>query len=164
VKCWGDVLLGNGEIAYGSSPIDVLTPIDLAAGYYTFSTAIAGTGTGSLAGSTGNSNYLGGTKITLVATPATGSTFAGWTPATCIDGFALTANTVCTATFNVGSGTGTAVPSENCAASYDLVSGRLVIPCVTVTTGTQVSNYSVELQQREGVFTFDLDLNKVIQK
>lgn len=41
------------------------------------------------------------TSVTLTASPADGSTFAGWTPPSCGSPFTLTADTTCTATFNL---------------------------------------------------------------
>jgi len=67
--------------------------------FYTFSTATAGTGRGGVTGSTANGSYKSGTTITLAATPATNSVFASWTPATCVNGMTLSADTTCTATF-----------------------------------------------------------------
>jgi PKD repeat protein len=59
--------------------------------------------------------------------------------------------------------------SGNCMANYVPASGRLTIPCVTVPVtlpfgGSQVQNYTVEMQQRAGAFVFDLDLNTVKQQ
>jgi len=48
--------------------------------------------------------YFSGTPITLTATPAAGSVFAGWSNPSC-GAFNITANTSCTATFNTSSTT-----------------------------------------------------------
>ncbi len=67
---------------------------------YRFTAATTGTGSGSVTGTTASGNYTAGTNIKLVATADSGSTFMGWQPvATCVDGFALAADTTCTATF-----------------------------------------------------------------
>jgi hypothetical protein len=60
-------------------------------------------------------------------------------------------------------------PASDCTANYTPDNGRLIIPCVTVPVilpfgGAQTLNYSVEMQQQSGSFTFDLDLNKIVQK
>jgi hypothetical protein len=63
----------------------------------------------------------------------------------------------------------TTTPAGNCTANYVPASGRLTIPCVAVPVtlpfgGSQVQNYTVEMQQRAGAFVFDLDLNTVKQQ
>ena len=90
---------------------------------YSFATATTGTGNGNVTGSTANGTYSQGTNITLVATPDADSTFDGWAPASCVDGFSLEADTTCTATFTLktyaitefvdppGSGTLTCTPN-----------------------------------------------------
>lgn len=60
-------------------------------------------------------------------------------------------------------------PASDCTANYDPASGRVTIPCIAVPVtlpfgGAQTLNYSVEMQQQTGSFTFDLDLNKIVQK
>ena len=68
-----------------------------------FATATAGTGSGNTTGSTANGTYDYNTVITLVATADPGSTFSGWSPAACVDGFSLQADTDCTANFSLNS-------------------------------------------------------------
>ncbi len=58
--------------------------------------------------------------------------------------------------------------NDNCTASYDYVTGRVIIPCIAVPVVSpfgvkQIQNYQVEMQQRFGSFVFDLDVNKIIQ-
>ena len=65
---------------------------------YTLTLAKAGTGTGTVSG---GGSYAAGATVNLTATPASGSTFAGWSPSPCAASFAMPANNLtCTATFN----------------------------------------------------------------
>jgi len=55
-----------------------------------------------------------------------------------------------------------------CTATYNADTGRFIAPCVAVPViepfvGKKTLNYSIEMQQRTGVYTFDLDLTKVEQ-
>jgi hypothetical protein len=77
---------------------------------YTLNIVKSGTGSGTVAsspsglncGSDCSESYSANTKITLTATPASGSTFTGWSgDSDCSDGVVImTANRACTATFN----------------------------------------------------------------
>jgi len=77
---------------------------------HTLTVTKAGTGTGSVTSAPGgiscgldcSENYNYNTQVTLAATPATGSTFGGWSgDADCSDGVVtMTAGRTCTATFN----------------------------------------------------------------
>ena len=58
----------------------------------------AGTGSGTVGG---GGTFPYNTTVTPIATAATGSTFTGWTPASCGNPFKLTADTTCTATFTL---------------------------------------------------------------
>lgn len=60
---------------------------------FTLTTSKAGTGSGTISGNTGTS-YSQGTNVVLTATPATNSTFSGWTGCTTVSG------TKCTVTMN----------------------------------------------------------------
>ncbi len=64
--------------------------------------------------------------------------------------------------------TSTTTTNGACAANYSSTTGLLAIPCLNVTFsqpfgGVQTLNYSVELQQRSGSLSFDLDANKIKQ-
>ena len=70
-----------------------------AAATYHFSLAQAGSGRGTVTGST-TGDYVSGTVISLSATADADSLFTGWSPINCGTGFALTADTQCTAIFD----------------------------------------------------------------
>jgi aryl-phospho-beta-D-glucosidase BglC (GH1 family) len=85
---------------------------------YTLSTAKSGSGTGTITsspsgincGSTCSAGYSSGTAVTLTASPASGSTFAGWSGACSGTGsctVSMSAARSVTATFNSSSGSGT---------------------------------------------------------
>jgi parallel beta-helix repeat protein len=63
-------------------------------------TAPTGLGNGINCGTDCTENYAKDSKITLTATPDSGSTFAGWSGANCSESFSITADMNCTATFN----------------------------------------------------------------
>ncbi len=60
--------------------------------------------------------------------------------------------------------------TNNCTATFNMSTGRLVIPCLAVSMTSpfggaeQIFNYGIEMQQRSGAFVFDLDLSKVVQR
>ena len=117
-------------------------------------------------GSTCSALYNSGTLVTLGATPATGSTFAGWTGSGCTNGaVTMNANQTCTATFNstsqkftlsvsvikavTSSGTGngivTSAPAgincgSTCSAMYN--SGTVVILTAAPATGSTFRGWS----------------------
>jgi hypothetical protein len=65
---------------------------------YTLTVNTAGTGSGTVGG---GGSYAYNTLVTPTATANSGSTFAGWEPASCGSSFALTTDTRCTATFTL---------------------------------------------------------------
>jgi hypothetical protein len=65
---------------------------------YTLTVNQDGKGSGMVGG---GGTFAYGTTVTPTASPAAGSTFAGWTPPSCGSPFTLTADTTCTATFNL---------------------------------------------------------------
>src|SRR3989338_2688207 len=74
---------------------------------YAVMVSSSGTGTGSVSGS---GSYAPGATVSLSATPATGSTFASWSPFPCAPSFTMPANALtCTATFSLAPAT----PSSN---------------------------------------------------
>lgn len=71
---------------------------------YALTLATAGTGSGAVSG---GGLYPAGAPVTLMATPASGSVFGGWSPSPCAPSFAMpAADLTCTATF-----TATAAPT-----------------------------------------------------
>ena len=136
----------------------------------TYSLAVAKTGTGS--GSVTSTNVAGincgsdcsepypsGTSVTLSATPAAGSTFAGWSASGC-DTFSMTANKTCTAVFNLqtvttymltvtksGTGSGTVTSTDGgincgntCSKGYN--SGTAVQLNATAGAGSTFTGWS----------------------
>jgi phospholipase C len=114
---WSGACTGTGTCSLMASANASVTATfnTAAANNFQLSVQLAGTGTGSVSsspagitcGSTCTASFASGTAVTLSATPATGSTFAGWSggctgTGTC--SVTLTANTSVTATFNTGSG------------------------------------------------------------
>ena len=66
---------------------------------YLLTLTTAGTGSGQVSG---GGSYPVGASVTLTATPAVSSTFAGWSPSPCTTSFTMPAqNLTCTATFNL---------------------------------------------------------------
>ncbi|WP_295449705.1 Ig-like domain repeat protein, partial [uncultured Thiodictyon sp.] len=85
---------------------------------YTLTVNQAGAGSGTVGG---GGTFPYNTQVTPTASAAPGSTFTGWSPASCGSAFALTANTICTATFTTTFGsyaiTATANPLAGGAVS-----------------------------------------------
>ena len=65
---------------------------------YTLTLNKTGTGNGTVGGS---GSFAYGTTVTPIATADAGSSFAGWTPASCSSSFSLTSDTTCSAAFNL---------------------------------------------------------------
>ncbi|MDM8558746.1 choice-of-anchor D domain-containing protein [Candidatus Parabeggiatoa sp. HSG14] len=63
-------------------------------------TASVGEGNGINCGSSCSETYSEGSTVSLTASSASGSVFAGWTGTGCTNSFAIQANMTCTATFN----------------------------------------------------------------
>jgi len=87
----------------GSCSVSMTTDRSVAATFteipppeYTLTVNVAGTGSGTVGG---GGTYVEGNLVTPTASADAGSTFDGWTPASCRSAFALTADTTCTATF-----------------------------------------------------------------
>jgi hypothetical protein len=78
-------------------------------------------------GTTCASLYVGGTTVTLMAVPDAGSYFAGFAGApACVDGrLVLTGDTLCTATFVLGSPLPAPQPTAGGAGVVDYLPGRL---------------------------------------
>jgi len=68
---------------------------------YTVTVSKAGAGSGTVGGA---GSYAAGVTVNLTATPATASTFAGWSPSPCASSFAMpTSHLTCTANFHTAS-------------------------------------------------------------
>jgi List-Bact-rpt repeat protein len=140
----------NAFNSYGTSPYSpeacasTPTPVQM----FSLVVTRAGTGTGTVSsspsgvncGNTCSASYQSGTAVTLSATPASGSTFAGWSGTGCTNGsVTMNANISCTAIFNLqaasiytlsitktgtGNGTVTSIPTgincgSTCSATYN---------------------------------------------
>jgi RHS repeat-associated protein len=139
-----------------------------------------GTGTGTVTsspsgiscGSDCNENYDKNTQVTLTATPATGSTFAGWSGnADCSDGVVtMDVDKTCTATFNkpkltvtkngTGTGTVTSSPSgincgSDCNQNYNL--DTQVTLTATPGTGSIFAGWSGNADCSDGTVIMDID-------
>ena len=79
----------------------------------------AGTGLGTIGG---GGTYHYNTQVSPTASAAPGSTFTGWTPASCGTAFALMADTTCTASFAVVN-SGSARKGMTWGSSHDNVLG-----------------------------------------
>lgn len=127
-------------------------------------------GTGITCGSVCSNNYDPGTVVTLTATPASGSTFAGWTGACTGTGactVTMTASASVTATFNSstatyditatakGSGTITAVDNPNVSLA---TSGDTTISVAKVTKGT---NQIFTVSPKTGNYTASVSVDGV---
>jgi hypothetical protein len=144
----------------GSSPYSPESCATTPSAVQTFGLSVvrAGTGSGTVTsspagincGSTCSGTYNSGTTVALTATPASGSTFAGWTGTGCTTGsFTINAAMSCTATFNTqtpqtfgltvvkaGTGNGTVTSSPTgiscgatCSANFN--SGTVVVLTAT---------------------------------
>jgi YD repeat-containing protein len=106
----------------------------------TLTLAMAGTGSGTVGG---GGSYAAGAPVTLTATPAVGSTFAGWGPSPCAASFAMPATDLtCTATFTPISYTVTATAGANGSmspASRSVAHGATTTFTVTPATGYSAS-------------------------
>ncbi len=126
---------------------------------FALTVAKAGNGSGTVSsnpagincGSSCSATLNSGTAVTLTATPASGSMFAGWSGTGCSSGsVTLNANTTCTATFSV-------VPqytlttnvvnqiTSSGSASGTIVSSPAGINCGTACTATYASGTNVNL-------------------
>ncbi len=149
--------LGTTTITATSGSISGSATLTVASSVFTLSVSKAGTGSGTVTSSPAGidcgaacaNSYAGGTVVTLTATPASGSVFAGWSgDADCSDGMvALNVNTTCTATFNqtytltvtkTGTGSGTVFGSPGLLTV-------VIIDCGVVCQTTQVSGTVVTL-------------------
>ncbi len=141
-------------------------PVELARGRsFTLQVTKSGTGTGTVTsspsgincGSTCSKSFSSGTVVTLTATPASGSVFAGWsgggTSGTGTATVTLTANTTVTATFNTSGGGGggggtftlTVNKFQNGAGAGTVTSTPAGINCGSTCTATFPAGTSITL-------------------
>ena len=134
-----------------------LTPLKGGGGpgptYYSLVVTKAGTGSGTVAGGTINcgtactASLASGTTVTLTATPATGSTFAGWSGACTGTGgctVSMTAARAVTATFNTSGGTTYTLSVTKAGTGSGTVAGG-AIDCGTACSASLASGTSVTL-------------------
>ncbi|MBK5963204.1 hypothetical protein CCR95_03640 [Thiocystis minor] len=104
--------------------------------------AKAGTGTGTVSG---GGTYAAGARVTLTATPATGSTFAGWSPSPCAASFTMPTNALtCTATFNsTASGVTLRIADVSKAEGHSgTTTANFTVTLSPVSTGTITVKYA----------------------
>ena len=157
-------------VPIGTTDVTVTATFNLGSGL-TLTVTKAGTGSGTVAstpagiscGSTCSASFASGAQVTLTASPADGSTFAGWSgggctgTGTCV--VTLTAATTVTATFNsstsgfalsvmeAGTGTGTVTSAPagiSCPAtcSANFASGTQVTLTASAATGSTFAGWS----------------------
>ena len=126
----------TGAWDLGAVQYSTTSPVD-----YTLATAVAGTGSGTISGTDCKAGtYPSGTAITCTETPATGSTFAGWSGACTGTGscsFDLASDSNVTATFNTAAATDTLTVSRAGTGSGTLSGSNCVSG--TYPTGTAVT-------------------------
>ncbi|MGB5817671.1 MAG: hypothetical protein WBI27_20975, partial [Thermoanaerobaculia bacterium] len=122
-------------------------------------------------GSTCSSKYTDGTEVQLTATPASGSTFTGWSGDCSVDGEAvMTSNRTCTASFvrpvltairtGTGNGSVTSVPlgincGSICSAGFDL--GMMVELLATPAADSVFDGWSGDPDCSDGMVTMTGD-------
>jgi hypothetical protein len=122
-------------------------------------------------GSTCSSDYTDGTQVELIASPTSGSSFAGWSGACNASGeVTMTSNKTCTATFSrpvltvtkigTGNGTVTSVPvgiscGSTCSAAFDL--GSTVELFATPATDSAFDGWSGHADCSDGLVSLTVD-------
>jgi Divergent InlB B-repeat domain len=98
------------------------------------------TATGINCGSDCSQAVNSGTQVALTATPAAGSTFAGWSGTGCASTVTVTGNMMCTATFNLSSYTLTVVKAGTGSGTVTATGINCGSDCSqVVNSGTQVA-------------------------
>jgi endoglucanase len=114
---WGGACSGTGTCTVSMSQARSVTATFNTATTFALGVTRAGTGTGTVGstpsgincGTSCTANYANNTSVTLTASAATGSTFAGWSGSCTGTGncvLSMTASRAVTATFNASGGTG----------------------------------------------------------
>ena len=158
---------------------------------FPLSVTSAGSGSGSITSnpsgiscptSTCSASFTSGTTVTLTATPATGSTFAGWSGAACSGtgtcSVNMTAAQSVTATFNLvtfplsvtsaGSGSGSitsnpsgiSCPTSTCSASF--TSGTTVTLTATPAAGSTFAGWSGAACPGTGACSLSMTANQLV--
>ena len=176
----GDADCSDGSVTMTSAKSCTATFELLPPDTYSLTVAKTGTGSASITSSPAgidcgpdcNETYEDGTIVTLTATPATGSAFAGWSgPADCTDGsVTVTQDLACTATFELlpppsytltvfktgsGNGTVTSTPTGvNCGGDCQesFAEGTTVTLTATPSTGSAFSGWSGDADCSDGTF------------
>jgi hypothetical protein len=183
---------GNSDCSDGSVTMNASKSCTATFNLQIFSLSVskAGTGSGSVmsaptginCGNDCSESYTSGTSVTLTATPASGSIFAGWSGnADCSDGsLTMNANKSCMATFNInptpqtytldvtviksltstgtGDGTVTSTPTgincgSDCSESY--TSGTSVTLTATPASGSIFAGWSGDADCSDGSVTMN---------
>jgi hypothetical protein len=131
---------------------------------YTLTVRMVGTGSGTVAGA---GIYVVGALVALQATPAAGSSFAGWSPAPCAPSFAMPASTLtCTATFTLTSaqrtlnlsvspvGAGTTTPAVGSSKYSD---GIVITLSATPASGYSFQGWGGDADCADGSVTMAAD-------
>ena len=155
-----DLYVGGVFTTAGGKLSPYLAAVNLLTDNCTLTVAKAGTGNGTVGG---GGTYACNTMVTPTATPATGSTFTGWTPTSCGSPFPLTDDMTCTATFTLnpytltvnksGTGTVTSAPAGiNCGTtcSAPFAAGSSVVLTATAGTGYQFDKWAAGCTSSSG--------------
>jgi len=163
--------------ACGGTASCVMTLIDNTSATATFSVSAvqpvlsvtrAGTGSGTVTsspagincGTTCSASFNSGSKVTLTATPAAGSTFGGWSGActgTASCTITLSANVSVTATFNVLASSYTLTVTPSGTGSGSIISSPAGINCGTTCTATFNSGTQITLSATTSANSYLVD-------
>jgi hypothetical protein len=146
----GPDFYGRFDVAYNAGLAQYLAPAPV---NRTLTVTRSGTGGGTVTsspagiscGGTCSANYTQGTAVTLFATPAAGSTFAGWSGACGGTGncsVTMSANATATATFNINAALIPGAP-QNLAATSGSGSAVFTFQPPANTGGSAIANYTV---------------------
>ena len=150
---WGGACSGTGTCAVTMNHNQILTAdFEPAVGVFTLTITEIGTGSGTVTPNPSGLTYAAGTVVTLTATPASGSVFAGWTGActgtgTCA--VTMNQNQTVTADFERapfgGAGLALQIPSQQVfSGCVDIATGRTNIDTTTLVAfgGVVASGYT----------------------
>jgi hypothetical protein len=157
LKVTDNQCLGSINVTWNAAnetPVPLLMVSKAGAGNGTITTNPAGINCGAIC----EESYASGTVVNLIATPAAGTAFGGWSgDPDCTDGqVTMDTNKTCTATFNliyaltvskVGTGSGTVISNPagtdcgtTCSASY--ISGTVVTLAASPAAGSTFTGWS----------------------